>query len=396
MTSNGYRRLARVPGIGAWLIVVACQRFPVAMAPLGLIYLGIAITGSPAFGALLAGVHAAAEAVLATALGRRFDRRPARSEACLVLAAEALLFLVAGLCAHVLPPMVVGAVAALGGGIAAGAQGGLRSLAVRLAPEAVRPVLGLESAVSATVWTAAPALVAAVALLAGPTAPTLVIAAIAALGALAARFLREPERPSARVAGKVTISWRVLVPACAQAAALMLAMGGASLALPALLPTLGVSADWAGGWLTGMALAGVVSGLSFGAVAWRARPETQATWLLLVVAALTTVVGLAGTPVLALCFLVAVGVMETPIYAARSLALQRAVPEQRWGEAFSALYTAAGVGYGAAGLVTAGASTLLGPSTAIVLCGLSAMVITAATMLVRTAQSEGMRIGITT
>ncbi|WP_327085976.1 hypothetical protein OIE66_27000 [Nonomuraea sp. NBC_01738] len=47
MTGKHYSRVLRSPGIGVWFAVLVCQRFPVAMAPLALVFLGHEATGSP-------------------------------------------------------------------------------------------------------------------------------------------------------------------------------------------------------------------------------------------------------------------------------------------------------------------------------------------------------------
>jgi hypothetical protein len=91
--AHAYRAVIRTRGMRAWTVVVLCQRLPIAMSPLALVYLGHLAGSSYAVGALLAAVFAAAEAVAAGVMGRRFDRRSARSEIRLVLGVQAALLL---------------------------------------------------------------------------------------------------------------------------------------------------------------------------------------------------------------------------------------------------------------------------------------------------------------
>jgi len=75
---RGYLRVAKTPGMPAWTAVVICQRLPVAMSPLALVYLGKVAANSYSIGAVLAGANALAEAAAAGVMGRRFDRNSPR------------------------------------------------------------------------------------------------------------------------------------------------------------------------------------------------------------------------------------------------------------------------------------------------------------------------------
>ncbi|MCP2258012.1 putative arabinose efflux permease, MFS family [Streptoalloteichus tenebrarius] len=378
MTGNAsYRDLLRDPGLRSWLLVLLCQRFPVALAPLGILYLGQAVAGSTAFGALLVGVYAVAEAVLAGPLGRRFDRVDARRELALVLGAEGVLFGVVALGAHVLPQALVVVLVALGGAVAAGAHGGLRAIAIRLAPpSAAQPVLAVESAVSTTVWTAAPAVVAGVQVAVGPVAPTVLIAVIALLGVLASLRLRDLPAVAAASGGE-RAGWTTVLPACAQSFAAMLVVGAATVALPDLLPLLGVDGRWSGGWLTAMSVGGVLAGLVWGRRQWPGRAEVQSALLLALMAVFVAGVFLVPAAGIAFGLVVLVGLLETPTNAARSLAVQRGVPQRHWSMAFSAIYAAGGLGYGAAGVLVAAGLELSGPRGAVLGCTALALVVTA-------------------
>ncbi|MFI9551459.1 hypothetical protein [Nonomuraea endophytica] len=371
MTGKQYLAVLRSPGVGIWFAVLVCQRFPVAAAPLALVFLGHAVTGSYAVGALLGGGHALAEAVAAGSLGRRFDRVPARSETTLVLSVEAAAFALLALLATAFPragrwtPAGMLALAGLGGAISAGAHGGLRALLVRLAPPERRvPALSLESAASTTVWTVAPAVVALLAVV-DARLPILLMAAVAAAGALAGRRLLDPPRTATARRARL---WRISWPAMAYDGAMMFAFGAVSLALPVLLATHGADAALSGPVLTAYTLAGIGGGLLYGARRWPGTPLAQAALLsagiglALGAAALVPVLGL----VVAL-FAVA-GLMQTPALTARAVSLQDRLPESQWAVGFSGMYAAGGLGYGAAGMTVAWLVERVGAQPAIGLC----------------------------
>ncbi|MFI6388153.1 hypothetical protein [Nonomuraea sp. NPDC050540] len=371
MTGKQYLAVLRSPGVGVWFAVLVCQRFPVAAAPLALVFLGHAATGSYAVGALLGGGHALAEAVAAGPLGRRFDRRPARSEIALVLGVEAAAFALLALLATASPraewwtPAGMLALAGLGGAISAGAHGGLRALLVRLAPPERRvPALSLESVAGTTVWTVAPAVVALLAVV-DARLPILLMAAVAAAGALAGRRLLDPPRTATAHRARL---WRISWPAMAYDGAMMFAFGAVSLALPVLLAAHDADAALAGPVLTAYTLAGIGGGLLYGARAWPGTPPAQAALLsagiglALGAATLVPVLGL----VVAL-FAVA-GLLQTPALTARAVSLQDRLPESQWAVGFSGMYAAGGLGYGAAGMTVAWLVERVGAQPAIGLC----------------------------
>ncbi|QVJ00757.1 hypothetical protein KGD82_19895 [Nocardiopsis eucommiae] len=183
----GYVSVLRTPGLTVWAMVLVLQRVPVAMAPLALVYLGYAVTGSFLVGGLLVSAHALAEAAAAGWMGRRFDRRPPRGETALVLGAEGVFFLFLFVFAHQLSVPLLVLLAALGGAVSAGTYGGLRSLLQRMVPAHTRPAaLGLEETVSATIWAASPALVGVLVAAGAGTWPVGAMAVASFLGGLAA------------------------------------------------------------------------------------------------------------------------------------------------------------------------------------------------------------------
>ncbi|RCV52886.1 hypothetical protein DEF24_21315 [Marinitenerispora sediminis] len=373
---RSYLAVLRTPGLPVWTLVLLCQRLPVAMAPLALVYLGREVTGSFAAGALLAGGHALAEAACASWLGRRFDRRPAGREAFLVLGAEAAICLALAAFAHVLPFPVIVALAALGGGVAAGANGGLRSLLQHLVPPGARPAaFGFEETASATMWAAAPALVAALVVLGSGTWPTAAMGAAAAVGAIAALGLAsappaEPPAPGPARAGALGRIW----PSLTLDGLAMFTLGAASTSLPSLLTGLGAGESAPGLVLSAASVAGVVGGFCYGLRRWPAQ-RLHSGALLVCYCAVTACLALApGWPAVAALFVVA-GLVQTPTLVSRAMVVQGQLPESRWAFGFSSLYAAKGLGYGASGVLVAALLTSIGPGPAVGVCALAAALV---------------------
>jgi hypothetical protein len=367
-----YLQVARIPAMRAWLAAVLCQRLPIAMTPLALVYVGRAVAGSYSAGALLAGVFAFAEAAAAAAMGRRFDRRPAGLELGLVLAIQAVALLVVGVPATVssgaLPVWALVLATAVAGAVASGAHGGLRALLLRTVPgSAQQAALSLEASLTTLVWAVGPAIVAGVAVLAGPSWPILVSAALAGLGVLVARWLRDPG-PVAVHAEAVAGLWRTAWPALLHEGAVLMCVGAAYTALAPLLVTVGVSANIAGPALAAFAVAGIIGGLVYGARIWPGPYRTQTVVLVLAVCAAVTAAAVAPTAGLVIGLLVLSGLAGTPALTARAAALQQLLPESSWAAGFSGLYAAGGVGFGLAGLLVAPLLDWSGARTALVVC----------------------------
>ena len=380
----GYVSVLRTPGLTVWAVVLVLQRVPVAMAPLALVYLGYAVTGSFLVGGLLVSAHALAEAAAAGWMGRRFDRRPPRGETALVLGAEGVFFLLLFVFAHQLSVPLLVLLAALGGAVSAGTYGGLRSLLQRMVPAHTRPAaLGLEETVSATIWAASPALVGVLVAAGAGTWPVGAMAVASFLGGLAALGLPRQSlllasdqaggAPKERSGGRLWQFW----PSLAQDGAAMFTLGAASVALPALLMAMGSGAALPGLILGAASAVGVLGGLVYGSRRWP-RQRAHATGLLLVYCVLVGGVGLVSflnEAYLVGAFFVAAGSIQVPVLMSRALVVQEQVPPQDWSFAFSSLYAAKGIGYGAAGLVAGAAISAVGPTWAIIACAAVALVV---------------------
>nr|WP_143173242.1 MFS transporter [Nocardiopsis flavescens] len=355
-----------------------------AMAPLALVYLGYAVTGSFLVGGLLVSAHALAEAAAAGWMGRRFDRRPARRETALVLGAEGVFFLLLFAFAHHLSLPLMILLAVLGGAVSAGTYGGLRSLLQHMVPGHSRPAaLGLEETASATVWAASPALAGVLIAVGSGTWPVGAMALASFLGGLTALALPHrsplpaPDRAGAgrrrRSGGLLRLFW----PSLAQDGAAVFTLGAAAVCLPALLMDTGTGAALPGLILGAASAAGVVGGLAYGSRRWP-RQRAHATGLLLLYCTLVGGVGgvgLLNEAYLAGALFIAAGVVQVPALMSRALVVQGQVPRRDWGFAFSALYAAKGIGHGAAGLTAGAAIAAVGPAWAVIACAAVALAV---------------------
>ncbi|RBQ16906.1 hypothetical protein DP939_27980 [Spongiactinospora rosea] len=346
---KAYAGVLRTKGMTAWLVVVLAQRLPVAMSPLALLLLGREVTGSYAIGAVLAGLFAMAEAVLAGWLGRRFDRRSPRAEMRLVLQVQAAAFVGLAVAAWTLTgtTLIVTLIVftAVAGGAAAGAHGGLRALLVKIVPERdQQAALSLESSLTTLLWAVSPAAVGALAVTTGSLMSALVMAALAAIGAMSAGALPEPAVAASHGSADRGI-WRRGWPAMAQEGAVMMVVGAAYTTLPALLG----DATVAGLVLAGFAAAGIVGGLVYGGRRWPGRYRSQSVALIVVL----SLAAVTASWTLTSPLLLVIGFLATPALAARASGLQVLLPEREWAAGFSGLYAAGGLGFAAAGFLAA-------------------------------------------
>jgi hypothetical protein len=364
-----YGAVVRTPGMRAWTLVVVFQRLPIAMSPLALVYLGHVAGSSYAVGALLAAVFAAAEAVTAGPMGRRFDRRPARPEIRLVLTVQAtLLVALAGAALAQAPVWLLLLFSAGAGAVASGAHGGLRALLVRTAqPATHHAALSLESTLTTLLWAVGPAVVGLVTLVAGAGWTVVLVAAIAAAGAVAAGTLTDPGPATGALAAPVRV-WRRTWPALLQEGAVMVCVGAAYTGLPGLLESVGTDGAVAGPVLAVFALAGLAGGLAYGSRSWPGAYRTQSTVLVLAVTAVLGLAVVAPTAGLVGALVVLSGLAGTPALTARAAGVQQLLPEHAWAAGFSGLYAAGGVGFGVAGIVVAGLMDGAGVRVALLAC----------------------------
>ncbi|HEX8303916.1 MAG TPA: hypothetical protein VF612_03490 [Jatrophihabitans sp.] len=369
---RSYRKVVRTPGMPAWTTIVLCQRLPVAMSPLALVYLGHLAADSYAVGAVLAGANAFAEAFTASVLGRRFDRKSARAEIRLVLGLQASMLLALAIPnlidAGSLPIWSMVLLAAGAGAISSGAHGGLRALLVRTVdPSVHHAALGLESSLTTLVWAVGPGVVGLVALFAGEAWPLVVCAGIALHGILVAGELHEAP-PAQDASGERVRIFRLSWPAAFQEGAVLMCVGAAYTGLPELLDSLGTDGGVAGPVLAVFAVGGMIGGLIYGSRKWSGTYRTQTLVLVMAVAVLVGLAVVMPNAVLVIALMILSGLAGTPALVARAAGLQELLPESAWAAGFSSLYAAGGVGFGAAGLIVAGLLEPVGIRAALIAC----------------------------
>jgi hypothetical protein len=109
----GYRQLATRP-VARWVLVAICARLPVAMTPLGLVFLVRDRPGGYALGAGLAAAYVLGEVAGASVLGPRLKPERARVQLAAGMAVGACSFAGLGLLPHA-PLLVLGVLAVLAG-----------------------------------------------------------------------------------------------------------------------------------------------------------------------------------------------------------------------------------------------------------------------------------------
>jgi hypothetical protein len=383
-----YRGLIVLPQWRRWTCAAGASRLPVAMAPLALVFLGQAATGSFATGSIMASAFTFSEAFAAPACGRIISRRPdLRTGIVMSMAAAALLLLILGIGGQAgVPAASLITLSAAAGAIPAGVQGSLRAMLARLVPGQLQETAyAADSALLEVEWAAAPALVALCALAGSPPAALIAMAAAALVALALVRTLAPlpaaPSVPPAASGGRQAAAWRAPAALGAYLASLILgyAEGTVNLGLPPLLQHIGSGAGDAGFLLAGLSAASAAGGFGYGWLSGKLPPAGPARGGILLIG-----LGLLVLPIAAASSLAATtaavagfGLLVAPVNAIRSFQLAQALPAENHPEGFSALYGANGIGYGIAGLATAALLHGAGPRAALITAGLVTVAIAA-------------------
>jgi hypothetical protein len=386
--ASSYRGLIVLPQWRRWTCATGASRLPVAMAPLALVFLGQAATGSFATGSIMASAFTFSEALAAPVCGRIISRRPdLRTGVVMSLAAAALLLLALGIGGRAAVPAAgLITLSAAAGAVPAGVQGSLRAMLARLVPGHLQEIAyAADSTLLEVEWAAAPALVALCALAGAPSA-ALVAMSAAALAALALVRTLPPmpapaSTPAAAGGGTRAPAWRAPAALGAYLASLILgyAEGTVNLALPPLLQHIGSGAGNAGFLLAGLSAASAAGGFGSGWLSGKLPPAGPARGGVLLVGLGLLILPIAAASSLteAAAAVAGFGLLVAPVNAIRSYQLARAIPAASHPEGFSALYGANGIGYGIAGLAAAALLHAAGPRAALVTAGLVTVAIAA-------------------
>ncbi len=349
-----------------WTAASAGSRLPIAMAPLTLVYIGHAATGSFGVGSVMASAFSFAEAFSAPGSGRLLSRSAdLRRGLALSLGAGAVLMIALAVASQLrLSAGVLIVLSAGCGGVPAAAQGGLRAMLQRLVPESLREkAFALDATLLEVEWAVAPALVALVVVVGAAPVAVVVMAGAALISAAMVATL--PAIPPAGLAGEAVPrtahrepAWRARAAMGAYCASALLgyAEGTVTVALPPLLGHLGAAVSDAGLLLVGLSVTSAIGGWGYGWLTPRLSGPgpVRASFLLTVLGIL--VFPVAGAPSLWVAALgvAAFGFLIAPINALRSYQLGRALPEDQQSEGFSTLYAANVLGFGISGLAGAG------------------------------------------
>lgn len=361
----GYRGLA-TRGMVAWVVVSVVGKMPIAMAPLGLVFLMRERPGGYALGATLAAGYVLSEVVGAAGQGMWLRQHRIRPQLALGFGVGAAAF--AGLALAQQGPLALLLVFAFGAGAGpAASPGGTRSMLIAMVDEAEVPrALSTEGVLISVIWAVAPALTVLAATGISPVAPMVIAAGCAAAAAGLIFLVPTPGEVSTAPASAGS-RWRTVVsgwPIYLTSAASMAMLAMAELVLPALLTHRGLPVGWAGPMLTAFAIASAIGAFCYGMRTWPGTVRAQALILLVVTAGCVALMAVLPGVGIAIA-LTAAGLSQAGVMVTRSLAVREQLPADLHASAYSAMYAVGGVGYGLAAATSAVILTHASPSTAI-------------------------------
>jgi hypothetical protein len=363
----GYRQLATRP-VARWVLVAICARLPVAMTPLGLVFLVRDRPGGYALGAGLAAAYVLGEVAGASVLGPRLKPERARVQLAAGMAVGACSFAGLGLLPHA-PLLVLGVLAVLAGAAPAAAPGGLRTLLISQLPDTlVVTALSAESVLIYGLWTVSPALTVGLALGVATPGPLLLAAALmaaaaAGLWALPAGWQTDGgDHEGASMARTLARAWPIYVTGAASVSLLALA----ELVLPALLHQRAIGVGWAGPLLAGFSVAAALGAILYALRgSWPGSLRTQSVILLVGMTGCVALVATAPSVAWMAVALVLAGLMQAGVQLARNLSLRQALPSRAHAAGYSVLYAATGVGYAGSAILAGAVQRAASPEDAI-------------------------------
>lgn len=380
----GYRALLSRSTTWWWLVATVTTRLAVCTVPLAVVFAAEEHTGSYAWGAVVVGAYAAGEAVGAPRMGARFQHRPLRRELSGVAVAEAVsLVAVVGSLRFGAPQAAV-VFAALGGGVASGTFGGLRTLLVRSAPDGRASAVALDVIVNQVCQVAGPALVAGAVALGNADASLLAVS-----GGLLVAVAVAPKLPESQAEGDAAeprprggSSWRVVraVWPSAVVVTVVLAMQAAvEVTLPSLLEQRGGPPGWAALALSALAVSSIVGSFLYGLRRWAGRALAHTLVLASLFGLVVAAVGLVDSPVATVALVACAGFVQAAASTARSLTITEVLPADSWSVGFSVLYSLGAVGFTLASVVSALFLARAGAAVFLAVLGLGACAVFALT-----------------
>lgn len=341
------------PAYLLWAAGVLGTRLPVAMTPLAFVFLGSQVYGSYAYGLVLVGLYAAAEACFAPLLGMRLNGSYFRREIVVGLCVSACAYALLAALGHA-GMAIAWLLSILAGSGAAAVPGALRvAIGVIIRQDWVRQAFSAETVITMACWAAAPA---AVAFASFHYSPLLVIAACCLLILLSLLVvLGLPERdvsvhertsPTDENRGRrikeVLHAWPIFVTA----AIAMSIVSFLELLLPALLEERGGDPSDSGLLLSVLAVASIAGAVLYGVVKVPGSYAAQSWTAITVMVAAVGLFSYTDAPPMLIGLLCGVGVGQSVCIVARNLSLREQLRPQLHVMGFSVLYSLSGVGYG--------------------------------------------------
>lgn len=376
-----YGELLRTPALPALLAGVIIGRLVQGMAPLAIVLLGYAVSGSYARAGLAAAAYAIALGLASPALGRLIDRIGQTGVLLVCAAGSALAYPALAASGPATLPLAAG----LAGAVTPPLSACMRAVWADLlrGTDRLETAYALESTLQELTYILGPLVVAVLVAWFSPAAAVLAAGTTAVVGTL----LFVSSRPSRVWRGQPRAAgWSG--PLRSGGVRLILALGAANaaafgvieVAVPAFAERSGDPA--LAGWLLSVWSAGsLLGGLAYGTRRWSGDPRRRLVVLLTGHAGALALLTLAGTRLgLGLALLV-LGCAVAPWIACSYLLLDRAAPDGTVTEAFTWLSSAFAAGLATGNTFGGLVVERTGPSSAFVLAaafGLAATLVAAA------------------
>ncbi|MFG2146886.1 MFS transporter [Streptomyces sp. NPDC048696] len=332
-----------------WMLTAFAGRLPIAIAPLGLVFLVRETSGGYSLGATLAGAYVLGEVLGSVVLGAWMH--PTRLHLSIGMAVGGAAFAGLALFPDASMALTV-ALAFVGGAAPAAGPGGMRSMLIALVDKADEPkALSAETVLTQVTWGGAPALVVLLAVNVSPRAP-LGLGAIGFVAAALVLFLLPAASPTAAedegTGQAKTARGRVLAsawPIYLTSAAAMAMLATAELALTPLLEYRDLTVNWSGALLALFSLTSAFGAFLYGLRTWPGTVRSQSLVFLLLTAVCVSMSAVLPNLIgIAVAFLAA-GVFQAGVMVTRSLSLRERLPEHAHTAGYSIQYAVQGVGY---------------------------------------------------
>lgn len=350
-----YRRLM-TRSVLIWSVVSVLGKMPIAMAPLGLVFLVRETPGGYSLGAVLAAMYVLGEVAGAAVQGMCLRQNHIRLHLGLGYVVGAGAFMVLAVFPLAPTPVLIGLAALAGAGPAVG-PGGLRSMLTALVAEAdASRALSIETMLGGLTWAIAPAVAVSTAIEINPGTPMVLAAASAVSTAMLIHLVpvsapEHRQQPSQNRWRSVLSGWPIYLTSAAS----MSLLAAVELVMPALLEQRRISVSWAGPMLTILAVATAVGAFCYGLRTWNGSVHRQALIFLLLTAASVAVVAVAPGVGIVVA-LIAAGLFQSAVMVTRNLALRAQLPHDVHASAYSVMYAVQGVAYS---LTAAAAAAIL-------------------------------------